>query len=269
MAGYRILLAVLAISFSILSPNFATALEPSGPFTISGSRIAADKYSQSIHDFYLFYFYPEADLERLCAQESLLRTNPSARVHIYASNATAFISSYNKTLLRTLYPDRVFVYQVDFKEIYSGTPFEAWYTDGQHENTPWPSYQLGNSARLAILSKQGGTYMDLDYIVQRDMVTLPMNFVANHHNKDVFLNNAFLRFEPGHPFIKTAMENFVKARPVVRVCNCGVACQVSLCYCTYCNWTTSLELHIFAGRYVPQPWLTALCLPACAGVRRI
>ncbi|KXZ49293.1 hypothetical protein GPECTOR_22g887 [Gonium pectorale] len=164
-----------------------------------------------------------ADLRRLCALESTLRTNPGTLLHVHTENATAFIDSYNQTPLRTLYPDRVVVHQTSFAEIFQGTALEPWYmntTTGEVKKRP--GQQLANAARLVVLKKHGGTYFDLDYIVQKDLSKLPPNYLALQAHRSLrdvpelkghIINNAFLRFEkPNHPFLERAIKGFVEVR---------------------------------------------------------
>ncbi|KXZ49292.1 hypothetical protein GPECTOR_22g886 [Gonium pectorale] len=139
------------------------------------------------------YFYDKAEQKRLCALESILRSNPRALVHIHTANATAFIASYKLTALSVLHAERVIVHQTTFVHLFFDTALSGW---------------------------------DLDYVVLRDLETLSPNFMALQEANSVsevrkfkghHINNGFLRFQQGHPFLRAAMDSFVavwKSQPL-------------------------------------------------------
>jgi alpha 1,4-N-acetylglucosaminyltransferase len=154
------------------------------------------------------HIFDNFDAERLCALESVLRWSGDMTVTVHASNASGFAKDFYSSSFAPLASGRVTVVQTDFHKLFADTPFEHWYASGAYTNSTWVATNLGNAARLAVVYKQGGIYIDLDYIVQRSLSALPLNCVSEQAPRQ--LNNAFLKFDvQQHPFLWSCMADFV------------------------------------------------------------
>ncbi|GBG75352.1 hypothetical protein CBR_g19985 [Chara braunii] len=137
-----------------------------------------------------------------CSVESFLAKNPNYTVYIYASNL-----SYYRTKWSERADPRILLRSFDFPEIFRGTPLGSWYASGTYRKTPWIPVVLSDAARLALLWKYGGTYLDMDIISLNAMPVGLGNAVATED--DGSINNAFLRFSAHHEFLLECMKDFV------------------------------------------------------------
>ncbi|GBG75348.1 hypothetical protein CBR_g19981 [Chara braunii] len=137
-----------------------------------------------------------------CSIESFLAKNPNYTVYIYSSNLTYFRTKWSERK-----DPRIVLKTADFADIFSGTPFENWYASGTYRKTRWIPNNLSNAARLALVWKYGGTYLDMDFISLNPMPAGLGSAVAAEDDKSI--NNAFIRFSAGHQFVREAMKDFV------------------------------------------------------------
>ncbi|GBG75351.1 hypothetical protein CBR_g19984 [Chara braunii] len=181
---------------------------PQPPLTRRLTRAAVVPYSNTTkipdHVFFLnMYHEIRGCAHTHCSVESFLNKNPNYTVYFYSSNQTYFRTKWSERK-----DPRIVLKSFDFVEIFRGTPLEKWYTSGTYRNTSWIPNNLSNAARYALLWKYGGTYLDMDFI---SLNALPVGLgSALAAEDDKSINNAFVRFAPGHKFLLEAMEDFVR-----------------------------------------------------------
>ncbi|XP_055977431.1 alpha-1,4-N-acetylglucosaminyltransferase [Sorex fumeus] len=100
----------------------------------------------------------------------------------------------------------VFLFPLDMKRLFEDTPLFSWY---MHVDISAQSNWLhvsSDAARLAVIWKHGGIYMDTDVISIRPIPA--ENFLAAQASQ--FSSNGVFGFLPRHPFLWACMENFVE-----------------------------------------------------------
>lgn len=91
---------------------------------------------------------------------------------------------------------------VDWYNYAIGTPAEEWMKNEFVFKSRYSMVHLSDILRLISLHKFGGIYMDMDFIIQRNLDDLPPNFGSTQMEGDI--NNAILGFETkdvGHQII--------------------------------------------------------------------
>lgn len=107
--------------------------------------------------------------------------------------------------------DVLTVRKINYQEAYAGTPLSFWYMNPDRSSDPYYVMNLGNSMRLAVLYKEGGTYLDLDMITLQPGLLLVRDAEgAVARQERTQLNGAFLSFHEDSPWLMEAMRNFVQ-----------------------------------------------------------
>ncbi|KAL1193638.1 hypothetical protein V5N11_017533 [Cardamine amara subsp. amara] len=168
--------------------------------------------------FFMTWFSP-ADFfgkRELLAVESVFKSHPQGCLMI-ASGSLDSLQGYNilKPLLDRGY--KVFAATPDISLLLENTPAKAWFQEMKSfKRDPGRipiSQNLSNLARLAILYKYGGVYLDTDFIVTRSFKGLKNSIgaqtVVEGDSKNwTRLNNAVLIFDKYHPLLYSFIEEF-------------------------------------------------------------
>ncbi|KAI8610324.1 nucleotide-diphospho-sugar transferase [Chytriomyces sp. MP71] len=148
----------------------------------------------------------------LCSIESAIRQNKQWEVTLYAANVSDFLSATQKWFsaaesYNPMFNGKFRVVNLDWPQLFAETPLEVWWNAGTWKDSKWIDQNLGNAARLAILWRNGGVYMDLDLISVSPVGALG-RMVAQQSGPSI-LNNAFFSMEKQDPFVWLMMEEFV------------------------------------------------------------
>lgn len=141
-----------------------------------------------------------------CAVESLYRQikhkGDDVQINIWMTNPDSF--PYSLELGNV-----VVLKQLNFTSIVENTPLWDIYNDttGRGYTEGYVTQNMANAARLAVVYKYGGYYLDGDFVVVSDPTFLK-NGVGLQHPKMV--NNAFFNFEKGSNYLLEIMEQFSK-----------------------------------------------------------
>lgn len=81
---------------------------------------------------------------------------------------------------------------VQLKSLSAGTPIEEWIDTGDIFRTEFISEHTSDLARLLVLYKYGGTYLDEDYMLLKNLSLIHPNFIGTQYSG--YLNNAVLDF---------------------------------------------------------------------------
>jgi len=103
-------------------------------------------------------------LRQGCSIESASLHNPTVKVTVLTSHQL----DTNNTLYRTLssnLANNVIFNTIQFQLLFDQTPLLNWYRTGDWKKSKYSSVHLSDTARLALLWKQGGLYLDTDVIV--------------------------------------------------------------------------------------------------------
>ncbi|VVB11976.1 unnamed protein product [Arabis nemorensis] len=168
--------------------------------------------------FFMTWFSP-ADFfgkRELLAVESVFKSHPQGCLMIVSGSMD---SQQGDNILKPLLDRgyKVFAATPDISLLLENTPAKTWYQEMKScRRDPGRiplSQNLSNLARLAILYKYGGVYLDTDFIVTRSFKGLKNSIgaqtVVEGDSKNwTRLNNAVLIFEKDHPLVYSFIEEF-------------------------------------------------------------
>lgn len=126
-----------------------------------------------------------------CAVESAARMNPNFTVYLlYTSpirypNATFFPSKSEQILKELLKYDNIRIRRVDLNRYTKDTPLEYWYQTRELQKSKYPNSHASDVLRYLSLWKYGGTYLDLDVVVMKNLEELGPNYAAAESHQDV------------------------------------------------------------------------------------
>lgn len=146
-----------------------------------------------------------------CAFESAAMMNPDSDVNIHFVSKERYhhiMESSQVILMLTSMYSNIRISYFDLLTSSIGSPAEEFMESGQLETSKYPMEHKSDMARLLILWKFPGTYLDSDVIVQKSLQDYPSNFIYQEH-KGAYFNGAVMRIE-NRELVKSAMEYFVK-----------------------------------------------------------
>ncbi|XP_010529891.1 PREDICTED: lactosylceramide 4-alpha-galactosyltransferase [Tarenaya hassleriana] len=149
------------------------------------------------------------------AVESVFKAHPNGCLMIVSGSMD---SPQGDSILKPLLDRgfRVLAATPDFQLLLENTPAKAWFDEIRScKRDPGRiplSQNLSNLARLVIIYKYGGVYIDTDFIVMRSFKGLKNSIGAqtvDEQSKNwIRLNNAVLIFEKNHPLVYGFIEEF-------------------------------------------------------------
>ncbi|XP_005379480.1 PREDICTED: lactosylceramide 4-alpha-galactosyltransferase [Chinchilla lanigera] len=174
-------------------------LGPPGPpnsTRLAGSNIFFLETSERTSPNFLF----------MCSVESAARVHPEAQVTVLMKGLRGAPPPRNLgTSLLGCFPN-VQMLPLDLDALFRGTPLAAWHAASRWRWEPYLLPVTSDAARIALLWKFGGVYLDTDFIVLRSLGNLSNALGAQSR---YVLNGAFLAFERQHEFLALCMRDFV------------------------------------------------------------
>ena len=148
-------------------------------------------------------------VEEVCGLESALRAYPTAEVVLLT---TASFNTSSLAVLEPAYGRRVRLLDVAtfaalLERVGTLPELAAWFSSGAWR-PGYPLNNLSNGFRMALVYLLGGIYFDLDILHMRAMPTAHTNVLVYQDNGSK-MNNAVIRFERHHPFLRAAVAAFV------------------------------------------------------------
>ena len=141
----------------------------------------------------------------LCAFEAAAIHNPNSQVYVILSSGSK-LKSIQKLFKNEI--NNVHFVKVNIDSLVVGTPVEDLWKSGQIQSTKYKLNNISNLLRLVLMYNFGGMYLDSDVLFLK---TLPVennsNFIAAEEKNG--LNNAIMRFESRHRFLRMAMTKMV------------------------------------------------------------
>ncbi|XP_036287245.1 lariat debranching enzyme isoform X5 [Pipistrellus kuhlii] len=145
-----------------------------------------------------------------CAVESAARVYPEQPVVFFMKG----LSSSTPLPPNSTYPafsllsaiDNVFLVPLDMKSLFEDTPLSSWYTQVNASAESHWLHVSSDAARLAVIWKFGGVYLDTDVISIRPVPA--GNFLAAQASR--YSSNGAFGFGARHAFLWRCMENFVE-----------------------------------------------------------
>ncbi|XP_065331575.1 lactosylceramide 4-alpha-galactosyltransferase-like [Cloeon dipterum] len=143
---------------------------------------------------------------QVCAVESTARYNPEADVYVLLldppEDPDLAIDEQVLTLLR--YHKNVRLLRVESANYYNGTPLQEW-SLANRINTSYNRVEdASDMLRIVTLLKYGGKYLDLDFVIQQSLDSMPPNFLSFELGSDVC--NGVLGFQKGHPMLQMMVQ---------------------------------------------------------------
>ena len=168
-----------------------------------------------------------------CAIESAARSNPTSTITLYTNGwtTTSILQMPPNVRIKPLNPTHIFRHLPTMKQ---------WYRKSRTWKKGFPLNNLSNALRLAIILKQGGTYLDTDMVVVKPLSEAPSNAVGIEVEVEVEVENneennetpspkihiskqingvtntttintaAFINFEKNNPFVQKLVDRFVQ-----------------------------------------------------------
>ncbi|CAE6036374.1 unnamed protein product [Arabidopsis arenosa] len=168
--------------------------------------------------FFMTWFSPAEFFGKreILAVESVFKSHPRGCLMIVSGSLD---SQQGDSILKPLIDRgyKVFAATPDISLLLENTPAKSWFQEMKSfKRDPGriPLHQnLSNLARLAILYKYGGVYLDTDFIVTRSFKGLRnsigvQTLLEGDSKNWKTLNNAVLIFEKHHPLVYSFMEEF-------------------------------------------------------------
>lgn len=143
----------------------------------------------------------------MCSVESAARAHPESQVVVLMKGlhgTKKLPQNFGISLMRC-FPN-VQIKPLDLQELFEDTPLAAWYLEMSHRWEPYWLPVLSDASRIALLWKSGGTYLDTDFIVLKNLRNLTNTLGLQSR---YVLNGAFLAFERHHDFLALCMRDFV------------------------------------------------------------
>jgi hypothetical protein len=91
------------------------------------------------------------------------------------------------------------------------TPLWQLYKTGSFNRSTWRLFHLSDAARVALLWKKGGLYLDMDCIVLRSLHSLNNTIGTSKYTVPHWVENGVMAFSAGHPFLHFLMKYMVLA----------------------------------------------------------
>lgn len=171
------------------------------------------------HDLFFVHTSSETTLSMVasCSVESAARFNPGAQVVLHSNTWT------EKAIAHL--PPNVQLQRFDLPRLFHGTPLQAWFRQAARWKKGFPLNNLSNGIRLVLLWRYGGTYLDTDMVVVKNLArSLYRNAVGVeadegelekilHMEGNYGLNintAAFVNFQARNAFIELLMHRFVE-----------------------------------------------------------
>jgi lactosylceramide 4-alpha-galactosyltransferase len=105
---------------------------------------------------------------RACAVASAANTNPNTKVYLlYTCSIVGNIGDSPEYVKQMLSYPNVRIWKLVVSDYIRGTPLENWDFVGKVQSSKWPLSHASDILRYTTLWKYGGTYLDLDFVMQK------------------------------------------------------------------------------------------------------
>lgn len=150
---------------------------------------------------------------QLCAIESAAKNNPSWQIYVlFAANIGA-TSNQSDMVNAVLTYENVRFRRLNLTTYGEATPLSEWMREGRMFESNFVNSHLSDVLRYLTLYKYGGTYLDLDVVVLRDLDLAGVNYSGAESGEDVAAG--VMNFEPdkfGHQVaemcVRDLLQNF-------------------------------------------------------------
>ncbi|XP_041978019.1 lactosylceramide 4-alpha-galactosyltransferase-like [Aricia agestis] len=146
------------------------------------------------------------DSYEMCAIESAARQHSDWKIYVLFSGPVT-AGNFNKRSFKMLkkYPNVQFA-RIRILDYTKNTPVEQLVHSGSLNRSQWKVEHTSQILRFVTLYKQGGVYMDLDFVVAKPISSLARNWVARESDTEIAAGIlAFSRDSVGRDFAEEAI----------------------------------------------------------------
>jgi lactosylceramide 4-alpha-galactosyltransferase len=151
------------------------------------------------------------NLRQICSIESAALTNSNARIFVIlvAPFVLTKAIKFTPQLRAILDYTNVYFKSMHLVQYTIDTPLEHFIANGSIFKSRFIRAHTADALRLLFLWKFGGTYLDMDMVVQQNLSAMPSNFICRDHG---FLCNAIMNMKGkvGRKFAKMFMDDFIE-----------------------------------------------------------
>ncbi|XP_059468570.1 lactosylceramide 4-alpha-galactosyltransferase-like [Neocloeon triangulifer] len=156
------------------------------------------------------------DARKVCSIEALNSFNPDVKIILVFINNGRKMKPIKSPALTELLSRKknIILALVNNLQVFKGTPLEGILSSTlfqDEKQTEVKEIRLSNFLRLCLLWKLGGVYMDLDFLLFKNInsyINL-QNFLIADTKRDR-IKDPIMGFQRNHPFLKTIMETLGK-----------------------------------------------------------
>lgn len=136
---------------------------------------------------------------QLCAVESAAKNSPNWNIYVLFAANIGFLNDTSSTEYKMLdavlstYTNIKFL-RLNITNYGNGTPLSDWMRDGKMFDSDYINSHLSDVLRYLTLYKYGGTYLDLDVVVLKNLDEAGVNYSGAESNEDVAAG--FMNMEP-------------------------------------------------------------------------
>lgn len=140
---------------------------------------------------------------------------------------------------------------LNLSAVFQGTPLESWYYESGWNTSEYRVVHLSDSLRYLLLWKNGGIYLDLDFIIV-DSLNDTRNGAVYQAPDDPA--NGMLFFDRGHPFLLEVL-NSIKDHYNRNAFSCIGPLLLKSIYKKLCETSKCLGVTMYPIKFAyPVPW---------------
>jgi hypothetical protein len=103
-----------------------------------------------------------------CAVSSAASTNPDTKVYLlYTCSIVGNLSDSPEYVKQMLSYPNIRIWKLVVADFIKGTPLETWDFMAKVRSSKWPVVHASDILRIITLWKYGGTYLDMDFVIQK------------------------------------------------------------------------------------------------------
>lgn len=189
--------AAIAATASFLKPRYPSLNHPLYRRVAREELVSAHPAPINVH----IIRWGASNAYEDAAMITLCNTTPLANITVYADAAA-------KATIRPPVGCQVRVVDYDIDALVADTPLQEWYPCNKHviDGGKYPRVHESDMARLCIVYKHGGAYIDGDTLIVRDISA--MRDAVQHETERVY--NGYIFADKGSPFLWLAMEQLTE-----------------------------------------------------------
>lgn len=140
-----------------------------------------------------------------CAIESAVLHNPTAVIKLLVTAEPNASCELYRAISQL---GHVSIQLLNLNSTFARTPLEGWYIQGKWKTSPFRITHLSDAVRHICLWKNGGVYLDLDFIILGSLSDFRNTLFREGLEPGVEPGSSALVFDRGHPFLLQLLKDF-------------------------------------------------------------